>query len=124
MGNFEISSQKLEQLQEVGVQIYIDDFGTGFSSFSYLKNLPIDVLKIDRSFISKVSTDIKSQRIIQSILRLANSLGMGIVIEGVETSEELDYFESSGGSSIEVQGYFISHPLDAEMATQWIQTTI
>ncbi|MCA6605172.1 MAG: EAL domain-containing protein, partial [Pseudanabaena sp. M007S1SP1A06QC] len=82
------------------------------------------VLKIDRSFISKVSTDIKSQRIVQSILRLANSLGMGIVVEGVETSEELDYFETSGGSSIEVQGYFISHPLDAEKATQWIQTTI
>jgi EAL domain-containing protein (putative c-di-GMP-specific phosphodiesterase class I) len=49
---------------------------------------------------------------------------MGIVVEGVETSEELDYFETSGGSSIEVQGYFISHPLDAEKATQWIQTTI
>jgi len=124
MRNFEVSSQKLEQLRELGVQIYIDDFGTGFSSFSYLKNLPIDVLKIDRSFISKVSTDIKSQRIVQSILRLANSLGMGIVVEGVETSEELDYFETSGGSSIEVQGYFISHPLDAEKATQWIQTTI
>jgi len=124
MENIEISSQKLEQLREVGVQVYIDDFGTGFSSFSYLKNLPIDVLKIDRSFTNKVSTDIKSQRIIQSILRLANSLGMGIVVEGVETSEELDYFESLGGSSIEVQGYFISHPLDTEKATQWIQTTI
>ena len=97
MENIEISAQKLERLREVGFQVYIDDFGTGFSSFRYLKSLPIDVLKIDRSFTSKVATDVKSQRIIQSILRLANSLGMGIVIEGIETSEELDYFESIGG---------------------------
>ena len=123
MDNIEISSQKLEQLREIGVQVYIDDFGTGYSSFSYLQNLPIDVLKIDRSFTNRVSTDVKSQRIVQSILRLANNLGMGIVIEGVETSQELDYFETLGGSSIEVQGYFISHPLDSEKATQWIQST-
>jgi diguanylate cyclase (GGDEF)-like protein len=123
MDNIEISSQKLEQLREIGVQVYIDDFGTGYSSFSYLQSLPIDVLKIDRSFTNKVSTDIKSQRIIQSILRLANNLGMGIVVEGVETSQELDYFEGLGGSSIEVQGFFISHPLDSDRATQWIRST-
>ena len=123
MNNIGISSRKLEQLREIGVQIYIDDFGTGYSSFSYLQTLPIDVLKIDRSFTNRVSTDVKSQRIVQSILRLANNLGMGVVIEGVETSQELDYFEAIGGSSIEVQGYFISHPLDSEKATQWIQLT-
>ena len=121
MNNVEISSQKLEQLRKIGVQVYIDDFGTGYSSFSYLQNLPIDVLKIDRSFTNKVSTDIKSQRIIQSILRLANNLGMGIVVEGVETSEEVDYFEGIGGNSIELQGYFISHPLDRDKATEWIK---
>jgi diguanylate cyclase (GGDEF)-like protein len=123
MDNIEVSSQKLELLREIGVQVYIDDFGTGYSSFSYLQTLPIDVLKIDRSFTNRVSTDVKSQRIVQSILRLANNLGIGIVIEGVETSQELDYFEALGGSSIEVQGYFISHPLDSEKATQWIQST-
>ncbi|MCY7332618.1 MAG: GGDEF domain-containing protein [Pseudanabaena sp. CAN_BIN31] len=124
MDNIEISSQKLEQLRAIGVQVYIDDFGTGFSSFSYLQNLPIDVLKIDRSFTNRVSTDVKSQRIIQSILRLANNLGMGIVVEGVETAQELDYFEGLGGSSIDIQGYFISHPLDSAKATEWIQSTI
>ncbi|PZO40619.1 MAG: hypothetical protein DCF19_12080 [Pseudanabaena frigida] len=124
MDNIEVSSSKLEQLREIGVQVYIDDFGTGFSSFSYLQNLPIDVLKIDRSFTNKISTDVKSQRIIQSILRLANNLGMGIVVEGVETVEELDYFEGLGGSTIEIQGYFISRPLDSDKATQWIQSTI
>ncbi|ELS31665.1 putative bifunctional diguanylate cyclase/phosphodiesterase [Pseudanabaena biceps] len=124
MDNIEISSQKLEQLRDIGVQVYIDDFGTGYSSFSYLQNLPIDVLKIDRSFTNRVATDAKSQRIIQSILRLANNLGMGVIIEGVETAQELNYFEGLGGSSIEVQGYFISHPLDIQKATEWIQASM
>jgi diguanylate cyclase (GGDEF)-like protein len=123
MNNIEISSHKLEQLRQIGVQVYIDDFGTGYSSFSYLQNLPIDVLKIDRSFTNRVSTDVKSRRIIQSILRLANNLGIGIVVEGVETAEEADYFESMGGSSIELQGYFISKPLDKNKATEWIQSS-
>lgn len=120
MQNVEVSSQKLEQLRELGMQVYIDDFGSGYSSFHYLQNLPIDVLKIDRSFTNKIFSDKRSQRIVQSILRLATTLDMGVVIEGVETAQELDYFESLGGSSIEVQGFFISHPLDSKMATDWI----
>ncbi|NUN63376.1 EAL domain-containing protein [Pseudanabaena biceps] len=122
MQNVEVSSQKLEQLRELGMQVYIDDFGSGYSSFHYLQNLPIDVLKIDRSFTNKIFSDKRSQRIVQSILRLATTLDMGVVIEGVETAQELDYFESLGGSSIEVQGFFISHPLDSKMATEWIHS--
>jgi diguanylate cyclase (GGDEF)-like protein len=121
MENIEVSSQKLNQLRKIGIQVHIDDFGTGYSSFSYLQNLPIDVLKIDRSFTNKIFTNVKSQRIIQSILRLANNLGIGIVVEGVETLEELNYFENIGGSSIDIQGYFISIPLNRESATEWIQ---
>jgi EAL domain-containing protein (putative c-di-GMP-specific phosphodiesterase class I) len=121
MENVEISSQKLERLRRIGIQVHIDDFGTGYSSFSYLQNLPIDVLKIDRSFTNKIFTNTKSQRIIQSILRLANNLGIGIVVEGIETSEELNYFENIGGTSIDIQGYFISVPLDREGATEWIK---
>jgi diguanylate cyclase (GGDEF)-like protein len=124
MENIEVSSQKLGKLREIGIQVYIDDFGTGYSSFSYLQNLPIDVLKIDRSFTNKIFTNIKSQRIIQSILRLANNLGIGIVVEGVETLEELNYFENIGGSSIDIQGYFISIPLNSERATKWIQEAV
>ena len=121
MENIEVSSRKLEKLRGIGIQVYIDDFGTGYSSFSYLQNLPIDVLKIDQSFTNKIFTNVKSQRIIQSILRLANNLGIGVVVEGVETSEELNYFENIGGSSIDIQGYFISIPLNSEGATEWIQ---
>lgn len=120
MQNLDTSAQKLAELRELGIQIYIDDFGTGYSSFSYLQNLPIDVLKIDRSFTNKIISDVKSKRIIQAILRLANNLGMGIVVEGVETAEELDYFENVGGSSIGIQGYLISHPLDSQKATIWL----
>ncbi|PZU96769.1 MAG: hypothetical protein DCE90_08995 [Pseudanabaena sp.] len=124
MENIEVSSQKLEQLREIGMQVYIDDFGAGYSSFSYLQNLPIDVLKIDRSFTNRIFSDAKSKRIIQSILRLANNLGMGVVVEGVETAQELNYFEDIGGSHIEIQGFFISHPLDCERATQWIRSSL
>jgi len=124
MENIEVSSQKLEQLREIGMQVYIDDFGAGYSSFSYLQNLPIDVLKIDRSFTNRIFSDAKSKRIIQSILRLANNLGMGIVVEGIETAQELGYFEDIGGSHIELQGFFISHPLDSERATQWIHSSM
>jgi diguanylate cyclase (GGDEF)-like protein len=124
MENIEVSSQKLEQLREIGMQVYIDDFGAGCSSFSYLQNLPIDVLKIDRSFTNRIFSDAKSKRIIQSILRLANNLGMGIVVEGIETAQELGYFEDIGGSHIELQGFFISHPLDSERATQWIHSSM
>ncbi len=124
MRNIDMSAQKLAELRDLGIQIYIDDFGTGYSSFSYLQNLPIDVLKIDRSFTSKIISDVKSKRIIQAILRLANNLGMGIVVEGIETTEELDYFENIGGSSIGVQGYLISHPLDSHKATLWLEKQI
>ena len=92
MENIEVSSQKLNKLREIGIQVHIDDFGTGYSSFSYLQNLPIDVLKIDRSFTNKIFTNVKSQRIIQSILRLAeviaglirvgSILGSGMAIIG------------------------------------------
>ncbi|OIP74864.1 MAG: hypothetical protein AUK48_08925 [Oscillatoriales cyanobacterium CG2_30_44_21] len=124
MENIEVSSQKLEQLREIGMQVYIDNFGGGYSSFSYLQNLPIDVLKIDHSFTNRLFSDVKSKRIIQSILRLANTLGMGIVVEGVETAQELNYFEDIGGSRIEIQGFFISHPLDSDRATQWICSSL
>jgi diguanylate cyclase (GGDEF)-like protein len=122
--NIDIAAQKLAELREIGIQIYIDDFGTGYSSFSYLQNLPIDVLKIDRSFTNKIISDVKSKRIIQAILRLANNLGMGIVVEGIETAEELDYFENVGGASISVQGFLISHPLDSDKATTWLENQL
>jgi diguanylate cyclase (GGDEF)-like protein len=119
MDNMSIACSKFEQLREQGVQVYIDDFGTGYSSFKYLQDLPIDVLKIDRSFISKIATDDNSFEIVKSIMALAQSIGMGVVAEGVETSEQLACLEEMGQES--VQGYFISRPVDSLAAEQIIQ---
>jgi diguanylate cyclase (GGDEF)-like protein len=119
MDNMAIACSKFEQLREQGVQVYIDDFGTGYSSFKYLQDLPIDVLKIDQSFISKIATDDNSLEIVRSIMALAHSIGMGVVAEGVETSEQLACLEAMGQES--VQGYFISRPVDNLVAEQIIQ---
>ncbi len=119
MDNMAIACSKFEQLREQGVQVYIDDFGTGYSSFKYLQDLPIDVLKIDQSFISKIATDDNSLEIVRSIMSLAHSIGMGVVAEGVETSEQLACLEEMGQES--VQGYFISRPVDSLAAEQIIQ---
>ncbi|WP_330484175.1 bifunctional diguanylate cyclase/phosphodiesterase [Tumidithrix elongata] len=122
MENLEASRLKLESLRNNGIEVYIDDFGTGYSSFSYLQNLPIDVLKIDRAFIKELTKDEKSQRIVQTILRLASSMGIGIVAEGVETAEQLDCFTQMGNQS--VQGYYISKPLESSAANSWIRSTL
>lgn len=119
MDNMAIACQKFEHLREQGVQVYIDDFGTGYSSFKYLQDLPIDVLKIDQSFISKIASDDNSFEIVKSIMALANSIGMGVVAEGVETIEQLKCLEKMGQES--VQGYFISRPVDSLAAEQIIQ---
>jgi diguanylate cyclase (GGDEF)-like protein len=123
MNNVEIAKSKFEQLRRLNIQVYIDDFGTGYSSFGYLQNFPIDVLKIDKSFISKIAFDDNSLQIVQTIMSLARSIGMGVVAEGVETSEQLACLELMGKES--VQGYFISRPVDslaAEMMIQELQT--
>ncbi|WP_019502429.1 EAL domain-containing protein [Pseudanabaena sp. PCC 6802] len=122
MDNLDIACKRFEQLRNRNIQVYIDDFGTGYSSFGYLQNLPIDVLKIDKSFINKIAFDENSLQIVQAIMSLARSIGMGVVAEGVETSEQLACLEAMGQES--VQGYFISRPVDslaAEMIVRELQ---
>jgi diguanylate cyclase (GGDEF)-like protein len=119
MDNLDIACKRFEQLRNRNIQVYIDDFGTGYSSFGYLQNLPIDVLKIDKSFIDKIAFDENSLQIVQTIMSLARSMGMGVVAEGVETSEQLACLESMGQES--VQGYFISRPVDSLAAEMIIQ---
>lgn len=118
LDNIDAARSKLEILRSMGIQIYIDDFGTGYSSFQYLQNLPIDVLKIDNSFIRKMLTDSNSLQIVQTIITLANNIGMAVVAEGVETVEQLSCLESISRES--VQGYYISRPLDIEATTALI----
>lgn len=99
----------LHQLKQIGVRLSLDDFGTGYSSFSYLKDFPIDQLKIDRSFISAIEQDNANMAILKAIIFLGQSLGLRVVAEGVETQFQHDFLSSVGCD--EVQGYYLSKPL-------------
>jgi c-di-GMP phosphodiesterase len=115
--NSEMTITCLQQLKDLGIQLYLDDFGTGYSSLSRLQDLPIDVLKIDRSFVSQ-----KKWQVIWSILLLAESLGLEVITEGVETSEELEKLKLLGCKH--VQGFFFSPPVDSHMATELISASL
>ena len=100
-----------EQLHALGVKLAIDDFGTGYSSLSYLKRLPVDYVKIDQTFISGLHEGSQDAAITRAIIVMANSLGLKVVAEGVETQEQLDVLTAQGCD--EAQGYLISKPVDA-----------
>lgn len=114
MNNATMAVVKLKQLKELGIQISIDDFGTGFSSLSYLKHFPIDSLKIDRSFIKDVPTAPKDTAITKTIIALGRRLHINVVAEGVETEEQFEFLSSRRCN--EVQGYLISRPLPPDEA--------
>lgn len=110
----------LDKLTHDGIKLSIDDFGTGYSSLSYLKKLPIDTLKIDRSFIMGIPEDKDDVQIAATIITMAHGLGMDVVAEGIETKEQLQYLISLNCGR--GQGYFLSKPLPAENITQLLKT--
>ena len=111
MANPEQSIRSLDMLAAQGVGIVVDDFGTGYSSLSYLKKLPINKLKIDKSFIRDIGRDPDDTTIVNIIIALAHVLELNAVAEGVETTEQLEFLESSGCD--QVQGYLLCRPLPA-----------
>ena len=109
----------LEAVRATGVHVAMDDFGTGHSSLGALASLPIDTLKIDRCFVSGVEPGSANDRIVTAILDLGAGLGLGIVAEGVETADELDYLAARGCQV--VQGYHLGRPMAAADATAWLR---
>ncbi|ADE11632.1 diguanylate cyclase/phosphodiesterase with PAS/PAC sensor(s) [Sideroxydans lithotrophicus ES-1] len=112
MGDNQAAFRFLSEMQDLGVQLSIDDFGTGFSSLNYLKQMPVNKLKIDQSFIRDIETDEGDAAIIRSIISLGHRLNLRVIAEGVETQEQLDFLRIRGCD--EIQGYFYSRPLLAE----------
>ncbi|QYF72247.1 EAL domain-containing protein [Cryobacterium sp. PAMC25264] len=108
----------LMRLRSAGVLIAVDDFGTGYSSLAYLRDLPIDELKLDQSFVIPMLDDDRASALVASSIHLGHSLGMRIVAEGVETAEVLDQLAHFACDI--VQGYFVSHPVAANQLERWL----
>jgi diguanylate cyclase (GGDEF)-like protein/PAS domain S-box-containing protein len=108
----------LKSLRKMGVGLAIDDFGTGFSSLSYLKRLPVDTIKIDRSFVRDIQTDPDDATIITAIIRMSQGLKLNVVAEGVENETQLAFLREEGCN--QYQGYLISEPLDADAFAQFV----
>ncbi len=111
--------ETFERLVELGVGLVVDDFGTGFSSISYLHRYPIDRIKIDRSFVSDIGEDGRGAGISNAILAMAESLGLGVVAEGVETEEQARHLVERGCR--EIQGYLISQAVTAEEFVRFLE---
>ena len=115
MGDPDKAVAALSCLKDIGVSISLDDFGTGYSSLGYLKRFPIDVLKIDKSFVDDVTTSSSDAAIALSVISLAHNLHMRVIAEGVETREQVDFLTQHGCD--EMQGYYFSRPLAVEAFT-------
>jgi diguanylate cyclase (GGDEF)-like protein/PAS domain S-box-containing protein len=112
----EAAIRVLHQLREIGVGLCMDDFGTGYSSLGYLHRFPLDILKVDRSFVSRMDRDPRSGQLVHAIINLSHILGVRVVAEGVETGEQLEALREMGCDH--VQGFLIAEPMGADRAAQ------
>jgi len=120
MENFDSAVETLNELTAAGMELALDDFGTGYSSLAYLKNLPLNTLKIDRSFLSDTVPDRQDETIITAIIAMAHSMELRIVAEGVETKPQRGFLHGLGCD--EIQGYLISRPVDGEEALKLLHS--
>ena len=116
--SMEESIGKLWELRKMGLLLALDDFGTGYSSLTYLKHLPINILKMDKSFINVEEMEGTQEEMIASIISLGHTLGMVLVAEGVETEVQKEVLKRRGCDCL--QGYIFSRPVDAEEALKFL----
>ncbi len=118
MTDIDTAMNTIVSLQNMGIKVSIDDFGTGYSSLAYLRKLPIDKIKIDRSFITEVASNDSDMTIVKSMIELSHGLGKRVLAEGVETVEQLNVLRNLGCDA--VQGYFINKPLPEEKLEHYL----
>jgi EAL domain-containing protein (putative c-di-GMP-specific phosphodiesterase class I) len=112
MHNIKATAGRLQAIKDLGVKIAVDDFGTGYSSLAYLRQLPVDCLKIDRMFTNAITTSPESKALIGTLVQLGRDLGLRTLAEGVETIDEMDRLRDEHVD--EAQGFLLARPLDAE----------
>lgn len=117
--NMELTAAALRALSDLGVELSLDDFGTGYSSLSYLKRFPIDVLKIDRSFVRDIPGDADDAAIASAIISMAHTLGIAVVAEGVETLAQLEFLRARGCNY--AQGFYIGEALAPPLLSRWLR---
>jgi EAL domain-containing protein (putative c-di-GMP-specific phosphodiesterase class I) len=120
MAEPERAREVLNTLDAMGIQVIIDDFGTGFSSLVYLKQLPVSTLKIDKSFVIDMMRDESDAAIVHSIIELAHNLGLQVVAEGVESDQSWSWLKTWGCDY--AQGFYISHPLSLPKFENYLRT--
>lgn len=111
--------RQLQQIRELGIKLSLDDFGTGFSSLAYLSYFPLQLLKIDRSFVRQITSSPKSQALVQAMIDLGHGLGMRVLAEGVENDEQLEYLRQIDCD--EIQGYVFERPMSPSSITAFLQ---
>jgi EAL domain-containing protein (putative c-di-GMP-specific phosphodiesterase class I) len=107
-----VASDSLRLLKQLGVHISLDDFGTGFSSLSYVHRLPLDKIKIDRSFVADIATNTTSQKVVKSVVDLCRNLNLDCIVEGVETEDQVRILGDLGCRKM--QGYLFGRPMSAD----------
>jgi EAL domain-containing protein (putative c-di-GMP-specific phosphodiesterase class I) len=119
MHEAESTLSTLRSLGALGIRIAVDDFGTGYSSLAYLRRLPIDKLKIDRSFVRDLGAETDASVIVSTIVRMAHSLKLKVLAEGVESSEQVTLLRAQGCD--EMQGYWLARPLPADAFAKYFR---
>jgi EAL domain-containing protein (putative c-di-GMP-specific phosphodiesterase class I) len=117
-----IKFEALGRLRKLGIAISVDDFGTHYSSLSYLKRFPVTKIKLDQSFVRGVQTDDKDRAMIKAIISVAKSFQLQIIAEGVETEEQAVFLVANGCSQI--QGYYFFQPMSADRAQSMLQESL